>query len=434
MVKLPSWGRGQTATDREIGFDGPPSRIPEQAADLVVAAARGGLLGSIAHVRTDRCAVDLIDDRGELLAQIAVDTTTASTIGGGRLVVREVWLESRTHGRVARRVLGAATDRLVDAGCVAKPPVSKLVRALGPTAAQPRDVLVVPLGRRPDVAELVGHTIARSVAQIFRHDPGSRLGDDPEDVHQLRVGTRRLRSDLRTFGPLLHADRTARVRTELNWLGGQVGAVRDLDVLGLRLAAAVQALPEADTAGGARLLARLTTQTANARAGMLAALRAPRYVALLDDLVELAARPPLRDDIDLHQRAASIAGRLVRRPWRRLAAAAGELGENASDAELHQVRILAKRCRYAAEAVAFAVGRVAADFAAGIADVQTVLGDHQDTVVAEEWLRDAASALPAARVAAGQLIAGVRARRAELRARWPAAWQAASAKNRRSWL
>ena len=101
------------------------------------------------------------------------------------------------------------------------------------------------------VVDLVRHATARSVAQIIHHDPGARLGDDPEDVHKLRVATRRLRSDLHSFGAVLDPPRTESIRSELGWLGGVVGAVRDTDVLSARLATRLAALPEADRGRGA---------------------------------------------------------------------------------------------------------------------------------------------------------------------------------------
>jgi CHAD domain-containing protein len=110
------------------------------------------------------------------------------------------------------------------------------------------------------------------------------------------------------------------------------------------------------------------------------------------------------------------------------------LGRNPSDAELHQIRILAKRSRYAADAVAPLVGPVASRFAAAVADVQTVLGDHHDTVMAEEWLHSAAKADESVKPVANQLIALERSRRRELRDQWPATWRAASAQKLRSWL
>jgi CHAD domain-containing protein len=110
------------------------------------------------------------------------------------------------------------------------------------------------------------------------------------------------------------------------------------------------------------------------------------------------------------------------------------MDDDPPDSALHEVRILAKHCRYAAEAVAPAAGRPAARLAAAIADLQTVLGDHQDTIVAEAWLRNAAATTPEGAVAAGELILLQRWQRARLRARLPAAWKAASAKDLRSWL
>lgn len=163
--------------------------------------------------------------------------------------------------------------------------------------------------------------------------------------------------------------------------------------------------------------------------------RAPRYLNLLDTLVGLAAAPPFIEAPELTARSPTkVAPKIARRPWQRLADAVGALGPDPSDADLHQVRILAKRCRYAAEAVAPIVGPVAAHFAAAVADLQTVLGDHQDTVIAESWLREAAAATPSGCVAAGQLIAQERSRRIELRAQWPAIWRTASSKKLRHWL
>ena len=86
--------------------------------------------------------------------------------------------------------------------------------------------------------------------------------------------------------------------------------------------------------------------------------------------------------------AAGLVPSLIRPRWRRLKRTAKALGDHSPGAEWHAVRSRAKRCRYAAEAVAPVAGRPAQRFAAAIADVQAILGDHQDAVVAEAWLRD----------------------------------------------
>jgi CHAD domain-containing protein len=434
-VKLPAAGsRGPVLARREVAFSGPAEPIPEGAADLVLATTRGRRLEPVADLATVRRPVEVRDRDGRLLAEL-VDDTVSVRRGDDQQHFREVEVELRDDGPAAGRVLDALVSRLTEAGCVAAAPAPKLVRALGERAAQPADVVPAPLPDGAGMPELIRNAIARSVARLLSHDPGVRLGDDPEDVHQLRVAARRLRSDLATFGPLLNDEGVAAVRDELKWLGARVGAVRDLDVLAERLRRRAAALPDEDRRGMERLLLRLGAERASARAAMLEAMREPRYLRLLDAVVRLAADPPIaaRGEPD-GTPAAKVAAELVRRTWKKLAAAAGRLVPASSDAELHRVRILAKRCRYAAEAVAPLEGRAAARFADAVAGLQTVLGDHQDTVMAEAWLRGAAAVIPSARVVAGELIALELADRAELRTQWPRAWRAASRKKLRGWF
>src|SRR5439155_1633439 len=86
-------------------------------------------------------------------------------------------------------------------------------------------------GPPPSAGDVIRNALAASVARLIAHDPGVRLGDDPEDVHQARVATRRLRSDLRTFHSLLDADWTQALRQDLKSIGRDLGAVRDTEVL-----------------------------------------------------------------------------------------------------------------------------------------------------------------------------------------------------------
>ena len=251
----------------------------------------------------------------------------------------------------------------------------------------------------------------------------------------MRVGTRRLRSDLATFDALLDHGRIDLVREDLKWLGRQVGAVRDTDVLAQRLRRRGAELSDADQPAVAMLLRRLGSEGESARCAMLEALGDARYLRLLDSLVELAGNPPVTQKAAAHgPEIGDLALRPVRHAWRSLARAAARIGADSQDAELHRVRILAKRCRYAAEAVAPAVGADAERFAQALAALQTGLGDHQDTVMAESWLRAAATAMPPAGTAAGQLVVIERTARADLRAHWPDAWHQASRKALRRWL
>ena len=187
----------------------------------------------------------------------------------------------------------AAIGRLVAAGCRAEPPIPKVLRALGQPASGPPDVVVPPIGADETVSTLIRYATSRSVTQILRHDPGVRLGEDPEDVHQFRVATRRLRSDLRTFAPLLDPEPASEVRGRLRQLGAKAGAARDTDVLADRLKATADMLPEQDAVGVEQLLHRLDDQAREARSALLQELRSPDYDQLLDTLVVIAARPPI---------------------------------------------------------------------------------------------------------------------------------------------
>jgi CHAD domain-containing protein len=158
-----------------------------------------------------------------------------------------------------------------------------------------------------------------------------------------------------------------------------------------------------------------------------------RYAVLLDDLVAATAAPALLPGGD--RPAAEVMPPLVAKPWKKLRKEVRKAGDDPADEQLHHIRIRAKRARYAAEAVEPVIGSPAEDFADAMADIQSILGDHQDAVVGEAWLRQAAgSARRDVALVAGQLIAAERASAADTRDRWRAVWKAASRKKLRDWL
>ena len=214
----------------------------------------------------------------------------------------------------------------------------------------------------------------RSTPRLLANDPGVRIGDDPEDVHQARVATRRLRSDLRTFGTGRRPRRGTRsLRDELKWLGGLLGTVRDDDVLlerlEGRLADAAPGRPRRRASGCSTGCA--STGPARAPSCSRPCAR-PRTLVLLDRLVAAARTIPSSGDARRPRPRARRPRRGSR--GRSCATRSTTLGDDPPDEELHAVRIRAKRCRYAAEAVAPAVGKPAKRFAAAVAEVQEVLG------------------------------------------------------------
>jgi CHAD domain-containing protein len=254
---------------------------------------------------------------------------------------------------------------------------------------------------------------------MLAHDPGARLGTDAEDVHQLRVATRRLRAFLRAARPLVEPDWGNALREELSWLGAALGPVRDADVLLAHLHEEAELLEAAEREAFEALLSSIEGERAHARDSMLKALDSDRYLALLDGLEEAAASgPPL---VGRDRSAAA----LVRADVRRLRRAAEALGDEPTDDALHETRIRAKRARYVSELAAPLLGKQARRLGRGAERLQDALGAHQDAVVAEQRIRALLqqSTGPAAHFAAGRLVERQRARRAAARASYADAWK-----------
>ena len=429
-VKLPEGGDGPALVRRELTFEGSPGAVPADVAALVSAYARSAPLAAVARLKTRRNGVELLDSEGRGLAQVVDDEV--SVYEGRHLASRfreiEVELDEATDGRLLEVLVAA----LKQAGAGDSHSVPKVVRALGTRVLDEPELVAPHVDSDSDLRTVVTGALVASVGRILRHDPGVRIGDDPEDVHQERVGARRLRSDLHTFAPLLQEEVVVPLRNELRWLGGNLGAIRDADVLLERLRVHAASLPQHDAAGAATVLRRLAHLRQKARTAMLEGLSTTRYIDLLDQLVAVATDPPF--SADPTQPAKAVLRPLVARRWDQLASAARDLDEVPSDDDLHALRIRAKRCRYAAEAVAPVFGPRARELAKAVAGLQTVLGEHNDAVVAEAWLREAAAASGVSKLVAGELIALQRVEAESVRRVWSESWRGAKEKRLRKWL
>jgi CHAD domain-containing protein len=246
--------------------------------------------------------------------------------------------------------------------------------------------------------------------QLLAHDPGTRLGTDPESLHDMRVAARRARALLRA-GALLVATDTQMLSLELQWLGSVLGDVRDLDVLLARLRGEAASLDPGDRAAAGRLLRALERQRTRARRAMLKALDGNRYDALIDRFDEtLTTLEPTESTTTL----ASLAQRELKRLRRDVRA----LDRDPADDALHALRKRGKRTRYAHELA----GKKAVVKQAK--QLQDVLGEHHDSVVAEERLRALAHDAPADQaLAAGLLIEQERTKRSAARASWRKTWR-----------
>jgi CHAD domain-containing protein len=442
-VKLPS----DVAPDARHEFHRPggPQSIPDELAALVTAYHRGAPLAPAAVVRTVRRAYEVRDAADRVLAEVADDTVTVLEGRRVTLSFREIEVE-RVEGDT--KLLDKVGKVLTKAGAAGGSFVPKHVRALGAAAQAPADLLTPdPLPAKPTAGQVVSAALRKDIGRIFAYDPFVRLrqplpdGDTP--VHQMRVGIRRLRSDLRTFKRLLDPEWTSALREDLKWLADALGAARDAEVLRARLHKTASADPIAtmDTASVARIDAALVARHEATLVALDGALTGDRYTKLLDALIDAAREPRLADAAK--RPATKALPKLVAKPWRKLAAGggglpgAGELTDEAPDAEWHQVRIRGKRARYAADAVAGALGGGAGKFAKALAGVQEHLGEHQDAAVAADTWLEIAATMPddhTLAVTAGRLYERERAAVHRARANFPAAWAKASERGVSDWL
>lgn len=282
--------------------------------------------------------------------------------------------------------------------------------------------------------------IAQQVAAA-RAREAEVLRGEPEGVHQMRVALRRLRSALVTFRPMLDRQVTEPLREEMAWLAGELGAARDCHVMKERLDALVAAEPEELLVGPVqqRLDEALVRAEEAATAQLDEVLRSARYDELMSTLDVIALLPPWAAD----SRAAGgkQLRRWVRRDFERVREAVALAGAATTSAErdecLHEVRKSAKRARYAGESLEPRYGAQARRFAEAMEELQTILGDQHDAVLALDRIRQAAEEAHSQGQSAfsfGRLHARQSREADELVVGFQAAWARARRKRLRRWL
>jgi CHAD domain-containing protein len=235
------------------------------------------------------------------------------------------------------------------------------------------------VGPADPAAQAIQATLAEGLERLRANRTPACCGE-VEGVHRLRTTSRRLRSALRVFEGLVEPDWAGRLEAELKWIAGLLGAVRDLDVLKARLQCA--AGESAEALGP--LFASLTERHKRASETLHVALQGERFQHLVESLAEAADHPAFRDDA--WEPCRTVLPRTVAGAWSRLKKCGRSLTPDDPDENFHEVRKRAKRARYAAEAVAEALGpdqaKEARRFARRATEVQDILGEHQDAIVA----------------------------------------------------
>jgi CHAD domain-containing protein len=389
----------------ELEQKGGPSRPPDVLLELLPAVLRGdAALEPVAKLRTKRDGVAVTD--GEDRIEVVLDKV--AVLDGARTVSSFVELEAEALAGNGAPL--AAIGKSLRKACARRGDGrSKLQRVLLEPAPEPD-------AETTDPATRLRRLLVEQYEEIVANDPGVRLGEDPEALHQLRVATRRSRALLRAARGLVSPEWAEPLRAELAWLGGLLGPVRDLDVLLEHLDTEAATLEGDDARAFRRLRSRLVSERESARAALLEAMSDERYFRLLDALERADQAPDTASTVSLPEIAAKAFGKLRK--------AAKALPKHPSDDELHRVRIETKRARYAAELGEPALKKAGTRFVTRAKVLQDVIGDHQDAVVAEERIRELAlRGGSRTALAAGRLIERQRARKQAARRAYPAAWR-----------
>jgi CHAD domain-containing protein len=342
--------------------------------------------------------------------------------GVSRQSFLRVEIEEAEHGGLEQ--ISTFIEALQAANSLVLTEVSKFETGLAAAELHPEqgfDLGYMTLSAEASSGEYAFALLRKLFTAMLNHEPGTRLGEDPEELHDMRVATRRMRAAMSTFRPVLPA-RFEAVRGELKWLATCLGNVRDVEVQIEWLDAVQRRSGWEDATAVGPLIEERRERWALERKELLEALDSERYIKLLEDLTAI-----LREGDQGQGEAATpvrqYGPRVLKKRHRQFRREAEGL-EPGSDPHLyHLARIRGKKLRYTAEALTPVFGEPVAELVTSIKAAQDLLGEHQDRAMAIGWLRQVAVSdrawPPLTLVRLGELAEGSRHRMAELREEWP---------------
>ncbi|MUL45554.1 CYTH and CHAD domain-containing protein [Mycobacterium sp. CBMA293] len=379
-LKLPAGADARTEV--RLPLTGAREGVPDELHDIVLAIVRDRPLHPVARIETERTVFMLYGPDDTAVAEFCDDRVTA-TAGESLQNWREWELELAGSTSSGADALDRLANRLFDAGAEPAGHGSKLAKVLA--AAQSGDRGDDTVTRSPEPTDKVHRAIAAHVAELISWDRAVRA-DAFDSVHQMRVTIRKIRSLLQGTGNLGDRDW---VLDELKLLAGVLGTARDAEVLAQRYEHALGGLAPELVRGQVheRLVDGSQRRYQSGLRRSLTAMRSERYFRLLDalDAIVVDGSQPAAAEEDAQPVTVGGAYRRVRKSVRR-AEGAEAAGADDSDEALHRIRKGAKRLRYTAAAMGESK---VADCAK---DIQTLLGDHQDSYVSRAHLVQQADA------------------------------------------
>jgi CHAD domain-containing protein len=377
QLKVPN---GTSRTELQSGSRS--KTVPRALSDALSGLLAGESVAAVATLATTRTAYCLFDADQQLVLEVA-DDRVESGPADGELPVRswrQVEVELGPAG--GKKTLKKVWKLLRASGAEPSDSRNKLDQALGGIPLQPEEE---GYGAGSEtVGELVGDYLADQCDVLASNDVGLRT--DVNVVHKTRVAARRLRSTLRVFDDLFDDAAAQELNGELAWYADLLGQVRDRDVLSRRLAERVAALPSDQLRGPVdrEIAATLGREREEAYQRLRKEMDTDRYQRLVRLLRSWRTAPPFTDAAGTKRAELDqYVSQAKRKADKRLQKAEDDVER------LHRARKAMKRLRYAAE-----LGEPAdsglSDIASQAKHLQTVLGDHQDAIVAAKFLSTAA--------------------------------------------
>ena len=378
-LKLPAGPDARTEVRAPLGDA--TDAAPETLLDVVLAIVRDRPLGPVARITTNRTIDMLYGPDGIALAEFCDDQVTAQADEDSTEQRWREWeLELAEGGD--RELLDRLSNRLLDAGAEPAGHGSKLARVL-----EAADTPEPEAPARPD--DPIHRAVAEQVEQLLVWDRAVRA-DVYDSVHQMRVTTRKIRSLLQSAEGAFGLTDDAWILDELRQLAAVLGVARDAEVLAERYEKALDEMPDELVRGPVRerLVDGAKRQYESGLRRSVIAMRSQRYFRLLDALEGLvAAEPPPAPP---GEEPAELTIDSAYRKIRKAAKKAADAEDPDRDEALHRIRKGAKRLRYTAAATG-------ADKVSDRAKtIQSLLGDHQDSVVSRTHLSEQAEAAHAA--------------------------------------
>jgi CHAD domain-containing protein/uncharacterized protein YjbK len=410
-----------------LAADMPPAQWPESAArDLTLQCAGNEPLIELFDLQQVRLIRCMCSPSGRAVAELYLDEVRVPEYEGGRayyeleiellpegtehdLAAIQQCLESewslkpQTRSKFERAfTLMKSTESLSAEPCTPAARFSAMDAADTPVRARSARPRPRKPPRKPGLkiddtmAEGARKTLYFHFRRMLYHEPGTRLGQDIEELHDMRVATRRMRAAIRVFVGYLDRQQIKSFAKDLRRAGRSLGAVRDFDVFREKTQVYIDTLPPERKGELEPLLTVLDAEHQKARTKLLDFLDSERYIRFKKRFSTFlrkpgSAEPPANtsQEAPLPHRIRHILPIVL---YQRLAAVRA-FEEPAANLDvpveqLHRLRIAFKGLRYTLEFFREALGRDAEPLIEEIKLLQDHLGALQDAVVTCDILRE----------------------------------------------